>query len=241
MLVEGWSLGEELMLECSGMNGPVPFIIIGSSIGGDESYGESIGDRFFGPYRFLITNLSGLKGYYSFLPDYYEAAFYSKPSMNYQLKTFKSELFDQQKKTRLFPLTIQIWDEELLAVVEPMEQNLSLMERLYPVTLMISGIIGAALCLLLVMNQFKETALLRTLGVSKVNIRKMQVSQIALLSVIGLVVGFILIVSLRGIEAIQWSIGVAAMIYLIGTLLGALLGSNLITIRKPMELLQVKE
>ena len=241
MIAEGWSLGQELMLECSGMNGPVPFIIIGSSIGGDQGYGESIGDSYFGPYRFLITNLSGLKGYYSFLPDYYEAAFYSKPSMNYQLKTFKSELFDQQKKTRLFPLTIQIWDEELLAVVEPMEQNLSLMERLYPVTLMISGIIGAVLCLLLVLNQSKETALLRTLGVSKVNIRKMQVSQIALLSVIGLGVGFIMIVGLRGIEAIQWSIGVAAMIYLIGALLGTLLGSNLITTRKPMELLQVKE
>lgn len=239
MITEGWSLGQELVLECGGLYGPVPFIIIGSSLGGNI-YGEWIEDQHFGPYRLLITNLSGMTDYYN-LPDYYEAAFYSKPSMNYQLKTFKSELFEQQKQTNLFPVTIQIWDEELLAVVEPMEQNLSLMERLYPVTLMISGIIGAVLCLLLVLNQAKETALLRMLGVSKVNIRKMQVSQIALLSVIGLGVGFILIVALRGIEAIQWSIGVAAMIYLIGALLGTLLGSNLITTRKPMETLQVRE
>lgn len=182
-----------------------------------------------------------MKGYYSFLPDYYEAAFYSKPSMNYQLKTFKSKLLEQQKKTRLFPMTIQVWDEELLAVVDPMEQNLSLMERLYPVTLLISGVIGSVLCLLLVLNQAKEVALLRVLGVGKTKIQTMQLCQISILTMIGLAVGFILLVALRGVEAVQWSEAVAVLVYLAGALLGTLLGNNLVTGRKPMELLQVKE
>ena len=128
-----------------------------------------------------------MKGYYSFLPDYYEAAFYSKPSMNYQLKTFKSELFE------------------------------------------------------LVLNQAKEVALLRVLGVGKTMIQTMQLCQISILTMIGLAVGFILLVALRGVEAVQWSEAVAVLVYLAGALLGTLLGNNLVTGRKPMELLQVKE
>ena len=241
MLTEGWQLGQELVLECQGLDGPVAFIVVGNSVGGQIAYGETIDGQSFGPYHFMITNLSGLEEYYSVLPDYYEVSFYSAPGMNYQLKAFKSEILERQIRTAWFPVTIQFWDEELLAVVEPMKQNLSLMERLYPITMLISGIIGGVLCLLLVLNQAKETALLRMLGVGKTNIRTMQLGQILLLSVIGLIVGLILLIALRGIEAVQWSVGVAALLYLVGAFLGALLGSNQIVGKSPMELLQVKE
>jgi hypothetical protein len=220
---------------------PVAFIIVGSSVGGIWGYGETVDDQMSGPYHFMISNLSGLEEYYSVLPDYYEVSFYSAPGMNYQLKAFKTEILERQSLTTWFPVTIQFWDEELLAVVEPMEQNLSLMERLYPITVLISGIIGGVLCLLLVLNQAKETALLRMLGVGKTNIRTMQLGQILLLSVIGLILGFILLIAVRGIEAVQWSVGVAALVYLAGAFLGALLGSNQVVGKSPMELLQVKE
>jgi hypothetical protein len=241
MLTEGWQLGQELVLECLGLDGPVAFIIVGSSVGGIWGYGETVDDQMSGPYHFMISNLSGLEEYYSVLPDYYEVSFYSAPGMNYQLKAFKTEILERQSLTTWFPVTIQFWDEELLAVVEPMEQNLSLMERLYPITVLISGIIGGVLCLLLVLNQAKETALLRMLGVGKTNIRTMQLGQILLLSVIGLILGFILLIAVRGIEAVQWSVGVAALVYLAGAFLGALLGSNQVVGKSPMELLQVKE
>ena len=136
---------------------------------------------------------------------------------------------------------VQIWDEELLAVVEPMERNLSLMERLYPVTMVISAVIGGVLCLLLLLTQAKVTPLLRMLGVEKGMIRVMQVKQILFLTLIGLLLGFILLISLRGLGAAQPSVAVAALVYLVGALLGALLGAIQVSEKKPMELLQVKE
>ena len=122
-----------------------------------------------------------------------------------------------------------------------MERNLSLMERLYPVTMVISAVIGGVLSLLLVLNQAKETALLRMLGVEKGKIRAMQVEQILFLTLIGLLLGFLLLIPLRGIGAAQPSVAVAALVYLVGALLGALLGAIQVSNKKPMELLQVKE
>ena len=157
--------------------------------------------------------------------------------MNHKLDVFKIYM----ERINISPLTVQFWDEELLAVVEPMEQNLSLMERLYPITMVISAVIGGVLCLLLVLNQAKETALLRMLGVEKGKIRAMQVKQILFLTLIGLLLGFILLISLRGFGAAQPSVAIAALVYLVGALLGALLGAIQVSNKKPMELLQVKE
>jgi ABC-type lipoprotein release transport system permease subunit len=241
MQEEGWVLGQTVTLECVGLKEQVPFRIIGSTKGGSRSYGVSTGVKNSVSYRFLITNLSGLHSFYSFLPDYFEAAFYTRPSMNYQLKAVKSELFEQQKKTRDFPVYIQVWDEELLAVVEPMEQNLSLMRRLYPVTLILDGVIGGVLCLLLILNQAKDTALLRMLGVEKYKIRRMQLAQILALSLIGLALGVVALIALRGSTAAGWQLGVPALIYLTGALLGTLAASLKVARKKPMEHLQVKE
>ncbi len=161
--------------------------------------------------------------------------------MNYRLndlKTIVKDLLEDSKNTNII---VTFWDEELLAVVEPLARNLSLMERLYPVTMLIAAVIGGVLCMLLVLNQAKETALLRMLGVGKSMIRRMQVKQILSLTSIGLVLGFLLLIVLRGTSVVQTSLGIAALVYLLGALSGALIGSNLVLSKKPMELLQVKE
>lgn len=239
---EGWQLGDELIWEFFEFDKPVTFVVVGSSVGGSTVYGAMGRNGWqFGPYSYMLTNLSAIETYFSTPPNYAEVAFYSAPEMNYQLKAFKSELLAKQEETTWFPATIHFWDEELLAVVEPMEQNLSLMERLYPVTLLLAGSIGGVLCLLLVLNQAKETALLRMLGVEKRQIRRMQMSQIVLLSVIGLIVGLVVLIVLRTTAAARWSLGVAGGIYLAGAFLGALVGNILVAGKKPMELLQVKE
>ncbi|HPL81301.1 MAG TPA: hypothetical protein PLU23_02260, partial [Anaerolineaceae bacterium] len=120
-------------------------------------------------------------------------------------------------------------------------QNLSLMERLYPVTLLLAGVIEGVLCLLLVLNQAKDTALLRMLGVEKHRIKSMQVSQTLLLTAIGLLISMILLIVLRGLVGIHWGIALAVVVYLSGALLGLFVGSVLVANKKPMELLQVKE
>ncbi len=242
LTAEGWTLGQELTLEFNELNAPLPFIIAGSFELCPIVYSEvmTLGDDtgFFQP---MITYLPAIKHYYTFLPNYFEAAFYSAPDKNYQLKAFKNEILELQKETTLFPVKIQFWDEELLAVVEPMEQNLSLMEKLYPVTLFLAGVIGGVLCLLLILNQAKETALLRMLGVEKRRITRMQVGQIMALSLIGLALGTIALMALRGPAAAGWQLGIAALIYLAGALMGTLAANLQVSGKKPMELLQVKE
>ncbi len=213
---------------------PVTFIVVGSSVGGSTVYGAMGRNGWqFGPYSYMLTNLSAIETYFSTPPpNYAEVAFYSAPEMNYQLKAFKSELLAKQEETTWFPATIHFWDEELLAVVEPMEQNLSLMERLYPVTLLLAGAIGGVLCLLLVLNQAKETALLRMLGVEKRQIRRMQMSQIVLLSVIGLIVGLVVLIVLRLPQQRVGRWELRAESTLLGAFLGALVGNILVAGKK---------
>ena len=234
----GLDLGDIVRYELSDLRGWVNFRIIG--IAGDFgwSFGRILPDGTEVDAEPSITNLSALEHLYTKLPNYMEASFFVKPEKNHQLKELKTDISSQNPN---FFQMLRFWDEELLAVVEPMEQNLSLMERLYPITMVISAVIGGVLCLLLVLNQAKETALLRMLGVEKGKIRAMQVKQILFLTLIGLLLGFILLISLRGIGAAQPSVAVAALVYLVGALLGALLGAIQVSNKKPMELLQVKE
>ena len=234
---EGWELGDVISIELVDASELVNFKIVGEAV----NFGVHVSKYLPGGEKLtldpLVTNLSAIEKHYDRgIQEYLEVILYSEPSMNYRISEFKEGL----EKRNLSPLEIRFWDEELLAVVEPMERNLSLMERLYPVTLLISGVIGATLCFLLIMNQVTETAMLRMLGVSKKNIRTMQVSQILLLSVIGLIVGMVVFTVLRGPDAFQ-SVGIAALVYLLGALFGSLLGTNLVVSKKPMELLQVKE
>ena len=235
---EGWQLGDELTIIIKGSDEEVNFLVIGEATSFGMSGGREMPDGNWVEVEPMVTNLSAIKAHLpESLPKYLELILLSEPVMNHKLDVFKIYM----ERINISPLTVQFWDEELLAVVEPMEQNLSLMERLYPITMVISAVIGGVLCLLLVLNQAKETALLRMLGVEKGKIRAMQVKQILFLTLIGLLLGFILLISLRGFGAAQPSVAIAALVYLVGALLGALLGAIQVSNKKPMELLQVKE
>ena len=234
----GLDLGDIVRYELSDLRGWANFRIIG--ITGDFGwfFGRTLPDGTEIDAEPSITNLSALKHLYTKLPNYMEASFFVDPEKNHQLNELKTVLYSQNPN---FFQMLRFWDEELLVVVEPMERNLSLMERLYPVTMIISAVIGGVLCLLLVLNQAKETALLRMLGVEKGKIRAMLVKQILFLTLIGLLLGFILLIALRVFGAAQPSVAVAALVYLVGALSGALLGTIQVSKKKPMELLQVKE
>ena len=45
-----------------------------------------------------------------------------------------------------------IWDEELRIVIAQLEQNISLLEALYPVVIAVSVLVGAGLCFLLLLQ-----------------------------------------------------------------------------------------
>ena len=244
MREQGWGLGDSFSAELEKIPVQIPFKIVGTSSGGIAEVRsiirDSAGKMFAFDFRYMITILESIEQYYPNHSGYTDAILYSEPKMNYRLSELKTTvdqlLGDSGNKT----INAIFWDEELLAVIHPLEKNFSLMERLYPIAVSLAGVLGGVLSLLLLLH-LKETALLRMLGVEKHRITRMQIGQFLLLTVSGLVVGTIILIILPGIATLQWSIGIVALVYLVGTLMGTLVGSAWVTNKKPMELLQVKE
>jgi ABC-type antimicrobial peptide transport system permease subunit len=135
------------------------------------------------------------------------------------------------------------WDEELRSVVQPLEKSLSLLQVLYPVTVIVAVLIGLGLNLLLVMQSARDAAILRVLGVSTGRVRGMYTIQQLLLSLFGVFMGLAGVAILRSQPAalLEKQLIFGVLLFLGGALLGALLGVYLTTNKNPLALLQVKE
>jgi len=136
------------------------------------------------------------------------------------------------------PLTLVMRDEELRIVVGSMEQNLSLLRLLYPVAIVVSAAIGLGLSLLMILQNAKNAALLRTLGVTKARTRAMLLSVQMGVCLVGIAIG------LAAVSIAGWGIEASAMpagLYLSGSAAGSAIGAILLTNRSPLALLQVKE
>ena len=136
-------------------------------------------------------------------------------------------------------LDVDIRDEELRLVVEPMEQNLSLLRLLYPIVIILSIIIGMGLTILLTMQNAKNAAILRVLGVPKRTARLMLWLELMIVSIAGALIGLVILVLMR--QGINTAIFIAAAPYIIGAVIGAAIGAIMVTNRAPLDLLQVKE
>lgn len=176
---------------------------------------------------------------------YGEVQFVFDPARNRELPECKLELEElvSQSDAGTRPLRFILWDEELQSVIKPLEENLSLMAILYPVTIVLSVLIAFVLCLLLVMQNAKDAAILRVLGTIRPHVRVVLTGHQAFLSLFGLVLGLVGLAILQRDPAAMLSSQalVSAGLYLAGALLGSLIGAIFVTRRKPLELLQVKE
>lgn len=228
---QNWEFGTEILFGLKESTEEIPFKIQGTFekialVLGDS--GTTIDNKTIAAgYVPMLSNLSALELYTPNSLDYFEVAFYTEPKMNRRLDEFKVAL--EEKKEELsgyaWQTTVKFWDEELHAVVKPMEKNLSLMEKIYPFTMVISGVIGGILALILILYQSKEAALLKMMGVSQSTINKMHILQIMVLTVVGLLIGMIALVILKRLGALNWSIALAGLVYLGFTLMGAFVGS----------------
>jgi ABC-type antimicrobial peptide transport system permease subunit len=202
---------------------------------------QNIGGVFYDSPPILLP-LSALDAMEGRALRYTVAKFELDPAKNRELPAFRSEM-EKMITTGGFPLRMVFWDEELRTVVAPLEKNLSLLEVLYPVTVAVSVLIGAGLCLLLVLQAVREAALLRMLGTTKTKVRAMLTSEHLLLSLIGVILGIVVLIFVRKDPGtlLRGPVIFAASLYLIGALVGAILGAISVTNKKPLELLQVKE
>jgi ABC-type antimicrobial peptide transport system permease subunit len=237
----GLKLGDEVELQDEyGMTNP--YYVVGQYTPGPRQISANILQYEGEPILVPLSALKLIEGknlYYSTVNLVVD------PAKNRDINTFEAQarkIVAELGAGRL-PLKIHFWDEELRAVVEPMEKNLSLLGVLYPVTLAISALIGAGLCLLILLQQAREAALLRTLGTGKAGVRAMLCMEQVLLSLAGMLLGLVVLGLLRKSFGTIFTMPalIAIGCYLLGTLMGSLIGAISVSNRKPLDLLQVKE
>lgn len=165
-------------------------------------------------------------------------------SKNRELDTFREELgaIVESPDAGTQDLSLLLWDEELTQVVKPLEQNVRLMSVLYPVTAVLSVIIAAGIAALLVMQAAHETALLRAVGLKRRRVLIMNVVQMAIPCLVGIIVGFAAVLMLRNDLTSALGVGaICAAAYLAGAVVGAMAASLAVLKRRPMQLLQINE
>ncbi|MCL2407557.1 MAG: hypothetical protein FWC95_06470 [Defluviitaleaceae bacterium] len=136
-----------------------------------------------------------------------------------------------------------VQDVELRTVITPLEQGLRIMEVLYPITIVLSALVGTGLAMIIMLQNAKNAAIMRVLGAPKQKSRMMLCAEQLLLCFGGIILGFSVLAVIVGDVAAMWN-GmslICAALYLFGATLGAFAASVSITSKMPLELLQVRE
>ena len=138
------------------------------------------------------------------------------------------------------PLSFLLWDEELREAVGPLNENVEVLELLYPLVLLISALTAAGLTALLLVQRTKTAALLRVIGVSRIQARCVLGAELLLPALAGEAIVLLALAALFPLVGFG-SMAEGAAVYLLGALSGALAGVYMVTRKRPLELLQVKE
>ena len=241
----GMKVGETVRIT-DAFNATYPCIIVGQYSGGRATTvsGGKIPWSYSASDSILIP-LSTLESIERSKTRFTVAHFSLDPTKNRKLPQFRADMEKvmQAYGAGTMGLRFVIWDEELRVVVAQLDKNISLLEVLYPVVIGVSVLIGAGLCLLLLLQAAREAAILRVLGATRTAVRLALIAEPLFLSILGVVLGL-------GISRVLWTASglvqagpmlIAASLYLAGTLAGLVAGAIAVTDKKPIELLQVKE
>lgn len=227
----GAALDDQLLLSVGSQ--AVTAVIKGSYTGQFNGLGNLNGDA-------VLMPLALMKALYQNNLYYSVAEFSLDPALNQNLDAFRTsaeQILENDTKSPL-SLNLVIWDEELRMVVQPMEQNLTLMRVLYPIAQAVALLSAGAVALLLLLQEAKTAAMLRILGIPTRTVQRMLGMELLTLGLAGVSVGMLVATGLG-----KWSaqLPLCAAIYILGLALGTITGCIVITRRKPLELLQVKE
>lgn len=243
-LLEQFDLNPGEMVEITGFGYSYNSLIVGQYNGGLETINSTIKANSLNTTggAYILIPLSLLESLEGSRLTYTVAQFVLDPARNRELSQFKA---DMEEVMKLYDgeIRLVVWDEELRIVVAQLEKNISLLEVLYPVVIGVSALVGAGLCFILLLQATREAAILRILGTTRRSVRLALFSEPVILSMIGVIISL-------GITSLLWSttgqvpIGsllTSAGLYLLGALIGSISGAIMVTNKKPLELLQVKE
>ncbi|MDR2166362.1 MAG: hypothetical protein LBE35_00750 [Clostridiales bacterium] len=138
------------------------------------------------------------------------------------------------------PLELVMNDQELRDIIEPMEQNLSLMRVLYPIAIGVAAVLSIGLSLLIMLQNAKNAAIMRILGKPKTNSQIALCGEQVLTSIFGVVLGLVALLAI-GVAAFEAAPIALTVMYFVGVVVGSAVGAVLISAKTPLELLQVRE
>lgn len=227
------------------MSGSIsPGVIVGQYSGGRAVTVNHVKTTVIGSEPILIP-LSVLEALERSKTAFTVAHFVLDPAKNRELSQVSAELEKVIKApgAGTQDLRFMVWDEQLKIVVLQLEKNLSILKVLFPVVMAVSALIAAGLCFLLLLQKSREAAILRVLGTTRTSVRLALIAEPFCLSILGVFIGL-------GLAVLLWissgpiplgSLLTSAGLYLAGALAGLVSGAIVITQKKPLELLQVKE
>lgn len=164
------------------------------------------------------------------------------PELNREMSIVRERIEEiiKQSGTGLTSLVLDLQDEELRFVLQPMEENLALLWRLYPVVVVVSMLIAAGLSFFLTLQNTKNVAVMSIFGATRKRIGILLWTEQIALCLSGLLLGVGLFTIL------SWGFGVSELLMIAGLCLfsvmaGSAFGLNIIIRRAPLDLLQVKE
>ena len=181
--------------------------------------------------------------YGGLLTGYITVQFELDPARNREIESFREVLEEivARRGAGAVLLTYDLFDGELEFVVRQMEENLHLLQLLYPVTILVALLIAAGLSLLLVLQNAKNIAVMRVLGLSKRKTIQQFTAEPGVVTLVGLVIGMFVFALLGGGAGFDIRLILFAIGYILMSLSGSLIGAISVSNKPPLELLQVKE
>jgi len=121
--------------------------------------------------------------------------------------------------------------------LENLRNTLRLVEMLYPIAVVVTLVIGAFLCGLIIVQTSKDIAIMRVLGTSKTKTRTILVLEQMILCVIGIIIAGIVLYIRGALIQMLWVFGAYALVILLASIVASAAASR----KNVLELLQTKE
>ena len=197
-------------------------------------------DIFTGSWPFYF----GLWGTGTHYPIFLTARFTIDPAHNRDLDRLREIVEPVLNSNHLgdlgvFPLQLHINDDVIHNVVIPLEQNLSLLRILYPIAIGVAFALALGLSLLTMLQSAKNAAIMRVLGKPRAASQFMLCVEQLIVCIAGILLGLLalyIVVAAAGVTPL-----LLAGVYLAGAVIGSAIGAFVISMRAPLDLLQVRE
>jgi len=225
--------------------------IIGVFDGGLMRAIGRFGDVYILPFEHHRAIFSGAWPYYgewsmgTYYPVIDTARFTINPARNREIDRFR-ELVQPTLSDNSFDnwwyspaLLLDINDDVIHSVIMPMEDNLSLLRVLYPIAIGVAFLLAFGLSLLTMLQSAKNAAIMRVLGKPRAVSQFMLCAEQIMVCVAGILLGLLtLFIIMATVSVTPLAL---AGVYLGGAIIGSVIGVFVISMRPPLDLLQVRE